>query len=168
MEMKIFYLRFSEYGSLKSSTKTSIEMDGADTFESKQRKTESITSEVQIESQKEVSSKSTVHLEESVETSRERKSTTREETQNINTKNEEKILDSKKEESISMILPITRETREKSAEDKLEELDTKLKFVKMIRGASVERKSIILPVILNVTENFKSRLFFYSLSTPLI
>lgn len=119
-------------------------MGGVESFEAKHLKTESVSSEVNIETQKEVSSK--VKSEQSDEVVRENviKSEVHEETQNVATKAEQKSQESKKEESISMTLPISRETREKSAEDKLEELDTKLRFVQMIRGTSVEREYIVL------------------------
>lgn len=49
------------------------------------------------------------------------------------------------EDSISTTLKIARETREKSAEEKLEELEEgRIKFVKNIRGTSIERKYKII------------------------
>lgn len=132
---------FIEYSSVKSSSKTSIEVESAESFETKQRKTESVTSERTIETVKE-SSKADEKIEQSAA-----RRVLHEINENVSTKAENKVLESKHDDSISMTLPISRETREKSAEDKLEELDTKLKFVKMIRGTSVERKYICFKML---------------------
>lgn len=64
-----------------------------------------------------------------------------EESKNVHIKKEDITQDSKKEDHLS--ISVSRETREKSAEDKLEELESKMKFVKMIRGANVQREYII-------------------------
>lgn len=105
-------------------------------------KSESVSSQVEIKSQEKVTTESEGKVEQSEKISREStgKSIIQEASQNISIKEEKMSHESKKDDSISMTLPISRETREKSAEDKLEELDSKMKFVKMIRGTNVERE----------------------------
>lgn len=97
---------------------------------------------MEIKSQEKVTTESNGKIEQSEKTSRETaaKSIMEGATQNVSMMEEKTSQESKKEDSISMTLPISRETREKSAEDKLEELDSKMKFVKMIRGTNVERE----------------------------
>lgn len=135
---------FSEYSSVKSTRKTSVEVGGVESFEAKQIKSESISSHIEIENQEKVTSASEVKSEKSEKISHETcgKSSLQEASKNVSIKEEKSVQQSKKEESISMTLPISRETREKSAEDKLEELESKMKFVKMIRGTNVEREYI--------------------------
>lgn len=97
---------------------------------------------MEIKSQEKVTTESDGKIEQSEKTSRETVANSIMEgaTHNVSIKEEKTLQESKKEDSISMTLPISRETREKSAEDKLEELDTKMKFVKMIRGTNLERE----------------------------
>lgn len=162
---------FSEYSSVKSTRKTSIEVGCVESFEAKQVKSESISSHIEIENQEKVTSSSEVKSDISEKLSQETvgKSSLQEVTKDVTMKEEKSVQQSKKEESISMTLPISRETREKSAEDKLDELESKMKFVKMIRGTNVEREYIFFKKCYILVEFFTILAHcFISISTLII
>lgn len=135
-------LIFSEYASIKSSNVTTIEVENVESLESKPDKTNLTTSEIKVENQE--TSRSDLKLEQSVEMNQERITMSTA----LDSTHTSKDQTSKNKENFSKSLHISRETREKSAEDKLEELDTKLKFVKMIRGTNVECKYMFSKLIM--------------------
>lgn len=120
---------------IRSSSQARDEKSESRSSQAKEEKSETRSSQAKEEKSETRSSQAKEEKSEikSSSTARESETTKQAKSESYGSKSEQ--------DSISLSL---RTTREKSAEEKLEELDDKPKFTKTIRGASVERKYRIL------------------------